>query len=356
MGRVIFSDNTQADFLKNVQVTSRFSINKLANLCKVSERTFRDWLRGKYTISEKSLFLLIDKFKLPIPRNIHLLDDYWYVKKGAKKGALKRLELYGPLGTPEGRRKGGIISQIRRRENPNKYRLLGCKVRKTFKNLTPSIELAEVAGIILGDGGITDYQLRITVSSIVDKPYADFVSSLFQKVFNEKPSITQSKSDNSLNITLSGASLVEKLEKWGFIKGDKVKHQVEFPEWIWKNLDFQKACVRGLMDTDGGCYFHKHRTNGLVYRNFGVSFANQSLPIVESVAKVLKSLGLKFSVTNRGTRIYIYSIEEIKKYFKLIGSHNLKNNKKLEYYLSQKTHRVGCESGLITDPGKIVWA
>lgn len=67
---------------------------------------------------------------------------------------------------------------------------------------------------------------------------------------------------------------------------------------------------------------------------------NKSLPIVQSVAKVLKSLGLKFSVTQNGTRVYIYSFEEIKKYFSLIGSHNPKNWKKFNYYLTQKTHRL----------------
>lgn len=79
-----------------------------------------------------------------------------------------------------------------------------------------------------------------------------------------------------------------------------------------------------------------------------------SLPIVRSVAKVLKSLGLKFSITKHGTRIYIYSLKEIKNYFSLIGSNNPKNNEKFNLYLNEKTHRVGCGSGLTGDPGKIV--
>lgn len=77
-----------------------------------------------------------------------------------------------------------------------------------------------------------------------------------------------------------------------------------------------------------------------MYQNFGMSFANKSLPIVRSVAKVLELVGLEFSITKGGTRIYIYSFEEIKNYFNLIGSNNPKNWKKFNYYLNQKTHRL----------------
>ena len=41
--------------------------------------------------------------------------------KGASKGGIKHLALYGPPGTPEGRKKGGHISQVRRKEHPEQY-------------------------------------------------------------------------------------------------------------------------------------------------------------------------------------------------------------------------------------------
>ncbi len=359
MPRIIFENNSQSEFLRNVKLKNDLSTNYLAVLCQVSPRTIRDWLRGKLTISEKAFRILVTKFSLEIPNNIKIVGDYWYTTKGGKKGALKRFELYGSLGTPEGRRKGGIISQSRRREDPEKYKLLGCNIKKEFKIEKPSLDLAEVTGIILGDGAITNDQLTVSLSSIVDRSYSKFVRCLIRSVFNEHPKIRERLSHHVIVHTLSGAGLVEELERFGFKRGNKVKQQVDFPVWIWQNVEFQKACVRGLMDTDGGCYFHKHKSNGLVYRNFGMCFTNKSLPIVQSVAKVLKSLGLKFSLTNSGTQIYIYSFEEIKKYFNLIGSHNQKNIDKFEFYLNQKSHRVifnkvGCESGLISDLGKVV--
>lgn len=346
MPRVIFPGNAQVDYLKMVKLKSGLNSNQLAIICGVVGRSFRDWARGKLTISEAALNRLQDKFpQIKAPENIKVVDDYWYAAKGSKKGALRRLELYGPPGTPEGRRKGGLMSQLQRKANPEKYKLLGCKLRKGFKVIKPSEEFAEVAGIILGDGGITNNQLRISVSSIVDREYAKYITCLFEEIFGSKPSWCERNDCNAINLILSGINLIEELEKLGFVKGDKVKHQVDFPTWIWQDIEFQKACVRGLMDTDGGCYFHTHKTNGLVYRNFGMCFSNKSLPLVQSMAGVLKLLGLKFSVANKGTQLYIYSFEEIKKYFKLVGSHNPKNWKKFNLYLNEKTHRVGCKSG-----------
>lgn len=340
MPRIIFKDNNQAEFLRNIKTLSQLDINDLSTICGVAPRTFRDWLRGKFTISQKALLILTTELSLPLPKNIEIINNYWYAINGARKGGLRRLEMFGPAGTPEGRRKGGVNSQLMRKNDPEKYRLLGCNIRKEFKVDKPSIEFAEAAGIILGDGGISNYQLRITVSSLVDREYAQFIKDLFEKVFNEIPNITEGKEEHRIDLTISGIDLVEELERWGFVKGDKVKHQVGFPGWVWGNIDFQKACVRGLMDTDGGCYFHRHKVNGLVYRNFGMSFANKSLPLINSMAKVLTDLGIKFSLAKKSTRIYIYSFAEIKKYFSLIGSRNIKNWIKFNCYLNESTHRV----------------
>lgn len=331
MGRVYFPSGEQKRWLDRIIRKSGLSATKLASLCKVNPRTFNDWKNGKFTTSQKAFLILKDKYKIPMSRKVHFLENFWYVSKGARKGGLKRFKLYGLPGNIESRRKGGLISQQRRRQDPEKYRILGCKVRKIFHLPKKSIYLAEVVGIILGDGGITDNQLKITLNKITDFEYAKYVRKLFKSVFCEQPAWYEPKKEIVVNLCISGLNLVNVLAKLGLNKGDKVKRQVDFPEWIWRNIDYQKVCVRGLMDTDGCAYFHYHQTKGLKYRNFGLVYTSHSVPLLTSVSRVLTRLKIKH--TKRSESVSIYDLEDIKKYFKIVGSSNKKHTDKFIYHL-----------------------
>lgn len=227
MGRIDFPKGKQSAWINGVLEKTELSTNEIAKICEVSGRTFRDWRREKYTISEKALLKLHEKFNILIPTNIRRLPDFWYVTKGARKGALRRLELYGLLGNQESRRNGGLISQKRRRENPEEYRALGCNVKKYFKIEIPTVEFAELAGILLGDGAISNIQVRITISMLTDRPYAKFISKLIYHVLGEYPSVFERPADHTINITVSGVGLVELLLKWGFVKGNKIAQEID---------------------------------------------------------------------------------------------------------------------------------
>lgn len=331
MTRIIFHKGEQSHFLKEILQGKRIGNDKLAEICRVSSRTIRDWRKEKFTLPEKALLQIHRELNIKIPLDVKYLPDYWYVIKGARKGALKRLEMYGPPGTLEGRKKGGKESQLRRKKDPEKYRLLGCNVRKKFSSLKKSRYLAEATGIILGDGGVTNYQLKIYLDRYTDREYAKYVQELFYRVFEEYPKEFDNKRDNTLVLILCGANLIDNLKSIGLDKGDKIKRQVDFPKWIWRKKEYQISCVRGLMDTDGGLYFHRHWSNGIKYRNLGLCFTSWSKPLLLSVAKVLDRYNFKFSIDDN-QRIYIYDLGEIKKYFNIIGTNNPKIRKKLEYH------------------------
>jgi hypothetical protein len=115
------------------------------------------------------------------------------------------------------------------------------------------------------------------------------------------------------------------LEGVGMQRGDKIRNQVSFPQWIRENPAYSVACVRGLFDTDGGLYFHKKRQ-----RNYlGWCFASFSEPLLFDVMNTLQKLG--FNVKKSGAyKLYIYSSKNISRYFEVVGSHNPKNIVKLE--------------------------
>lgn len=334
MGRIRFKKGKQRAWIEEILKKSRLPAAGIAKLCGVSARTIRDWRREKFTIFEDSCKLLSRKFGVKIPKEITLLNNYWYVAKGAKKGGLKALKLYGPPGTKEGRIKGGLMSQQRRRDDPEKYRLLGCNIPKDFKVLKKSEKLAELVGIILGDGGVSKYQVKITLNRDTDYSYANNVAKMVSEVFGDFPRWYDRFNESVVDLCISGTKLVDDLDRIGIRKGDKVKNQIDFPSWIWKKRSYIRACTRGLMDTDGCIYLHYHSTGGFKYRNIGICFTSHSRPLVLSFSKALVNENIKHSICDDETRIYLYDLEEVKKYIKIFGSSNPKHTEKLKYHLS----------------------
>ncbi len=108
-------------------------------------------------------------------------------------------------------------------------------------------------------------------------------------------------------------------------------HQVKNPEWIMRNQKYARACLRGLFDTDGGIYIHKHGNKKSRWNNLGWCFTNYSLPLVIDVKEVLRSNGIRPRGNER--RVFLYAISEIRKFMEIIGSSNSKNIDKYQRYM-----------------------
>ena len=256
MPRIKFQKGVQSLFLSSLQQHLGVTWFELSKKIKIHPRSLRDWRREKYTISEKAFkkLVVLGEGKIVIPA-YEVLPDFWSVEKAARKGGLVVAEKYGGPGTPEGRVKGGRISQEQRRRNPEKYRQAGCNIKKVFLKPPYSEKLAELVGILLGDGAISNYQVRVSLDRNVDRQYATFVRNLMHDLLGERPSFMERSEDNTIALTISGAGLVEVLEQIDLRRGNKVAHQVDFPKWVRSRRSYQIACVRGLFDTDGGLYF-----------------------------------------------------------------------------------------------------
>ncbi len=317
MGRLLFARGQQTKFLLSVLKYQNATVKKLAVLCGVSERTIRDWRREKFTLSEEAFKRIQKRFSLP-KTSFRLIDNYWYAKKGARSGGLRRLELYGPPGTKEGRQKGGRMSQLRRKQFPERYP--NCPTPRSYSLPKLSNDLAEFIGIILGDGGITPYQLKITLNSQEEKKYIIFVSNLLHKLFHAAPAIYQRKNEHTCNVALAGIGLVNMLSQLGVSPGSKVLRQADVPDWIKNNKKYATACLRGLMDTDGCVYHHNHISHGARCFNLGLTFTNRSRPLADFVFRTLLSLGLTAKRTIDG--VYVYRKENVDRYFSIVGSHN----------------------------------
>ncbi len=181
-------------------------------------------------------------------------NDYWYVTKGARKGALRRMELYGrSFGTPEGRRKGGLNSI-----KSHKRLATGFYPRKDVLTPRKTEPLAELIGAAMGDGGINPYQLKIYLNIKTDKQYSLYLKQLIETLFKISVSIKENPKESVIVLCANGVKLVKILHRLGLPIGDKNEQGLDIPSWIYQKRGWQLACLRGLLDTDGCTYIDHH--------------------------------------------------------------------------------------------------
>ena len=328
----------QSAFLEEAREKLPATWYDIAEICGVHESTLLNWRCEKSQMSLSALEKLSALSGVPKPKNIiKVSDKYWYTKKAGKAGGRAYLRLYGNPGTLEGRRKGGLLSQKRRRENPELYLKLGVIVRKEVAYPQESDQLAEVFGILLGDGNISDHQVAVYLNSTTDREYIRYVQNLLRTLFETAVSYRE-RERNTACLVISSKNLVEFLLKKGLVIGDKIAQQVDIPAWIFIKEDFQKACVRGLIDTDGSIYYHTHKVKGNWYRNIGICFTSHSAPLLMSVHGILLDLGFTAKCGN-GTHVYLYRQSEVKRYLEEVGTSNPKHLERYNRFIMEKSHK-----------------
>lgn len=188
--------------------------------------------------------------------------------------------------------------------------------------------LAEFCGVMLGDGGIAPYQIRVTLHAIEEPEYGSYVVELAKDLFGVTPRVYRRDNCQGIDIVLSRVEIVEYLvSKCGLSKGNKVKQQVNIPSWIRENRSFRIACLRGLFDTDGSVFEHMYLSKGKPYTYKKLGFTSASLPLLESVHHILNAEGIRNRYGSRHD-VRVDSRESVKRYFDLVGSHNPKHLKR----------------------------
>ncbi len=326
--RIKFPQGKQSAFLIKAKNTLGLRDKDLAKLLKISNRTLTDWKREKFCMSLGALKLLFRKTGTKAPKNIKILEPFWYTVKGASAGGVAVYKKYGYVGgNPEARKKKWFEwwNKIGRYK---KHPIIN--VSKPIKKPDLSEELAEFTGIVMGDGGLTKSQLVITLNYIDDLEYSKFVVKFIKKLFNVTPSKYKRFNSKVFVICISRVELVRFCAKIGLKIGNKIRQQIDIPHWIKTNSKFKIACMRGLIDTDGCIIIHKYKSRGKYYTYKKIAFTSRSLPLLKSVGAILDGLNFKHRIGNNFD-IRIEATEDVKNYFKIVGTHNPKHLKR--YYV-----------------------
>lgn len=240
-------------------------------------------------------------------------------------------EILEKLNDNWGRSKGGLVSEGK---------------TKKIKIPEESKELAEFYGIMLGDGNSHKtsfynsrkdkrgvYSIKIVGDSRLDNKYlANNVRPLIENLFEVNVRIGKFKSKenfknskNAMFLEANGVKIINFLETKGFKPGNKIKNKLRIPDWINKNKEYLKACLRGLYDTDGSIY---KITNQNSYQ---ICFTNYNLGLLDDVRDSLLKLGIICSKISKHD-IYITKKSELRKFLKDIGFSNDRHINKVKMW------------------------
>ena len=202
-------------------------------------------------------------------------------------------------------------------------------------------------GIVFGDGGINNlWQLVISLNSEADAEYSKYVQSLIKGLFNLDIATRKRPNKNVLTLVCSSTNLVDFLIENGAVRGNKIEQCIDIPNWIYNNFKFERAFVRGLVDTDGCLYIHNHNVKGKFYKNIGFCFTSYSRKLAVSIGNILKKNGITPHITDDDRRIYLYSSKAVSDYLSIFGSSNPRIlDKYAEWRGARVADRARLESG-----------
>ncbi len=324
--RVFFPTGKQAEFLLQSKKDLDCTWSALAEICEMSVRNLSDWRKEKSSLTFFAVKRICQKRKIAWPNNLVVKDAYWYTKKGAVAGGRAVVSKYGKVGGDESYRKKKWQAWWEK-----EGRLKSSKITQPlpFKKPVFSEDLAEFVGIMLGDGGITEHQITVTLNSVTDKEYLGFVAALIARLFDVPVMFYAHKQSLAKRTVVSRVALVKYLvEAVGLHVGSKVRQQVDIPSWIKENKQYSISCLRGLIDTDGCIILHRYRSKGRRYCYKKIGFTSRSYPLLRSVSAILLILGIKHRIMKNNWDIRIETQEEAKKYFQMVGTHNPKHLKR----------------------------
>ena len=176
---------------------------------------------------------------------------------------------------------------------------------------------------------INHYRLKITLDSIKDREYMEYIKILIKKVFNEKAIIDFRKNENTVDILLYKRKVIRELIKIGLKKSPKWERAIIPSQFLTEELE--KYVLRGYFDTDGSVIITNN--NGTIYPRLEMKICPSPMQI--QFIEILKRKRFKFGVYQIGRgeiRIQMNGISQLKKWKEDVGFSNSKHINKIKKF------------------------
>jgi hypothetical protein len=184
------------------------------------------------------------------------------------------------------------------------------RIRTRFPGLPKNGDLAELIGVILGDGHIEKFPRteRLLISSNSgNRGFVERYASLVGKLFKKKPYVYKQSNQNCTRISLYEKKISTRL---GIPSGSRKNIAIVVPSWITNKKSHIIRYLRGLYEAEGSYSIHKPTYT------YKFVFSNTNQALLKNVRKLLKVLG--FSSHSDSLRVQISKRNEVMKAVKLL--------------------------------------
>lgn len=288
--RLKFKIGLQKIFLIKIKEKSCLSWTKLAKRLNVCTHTLMfDWRNERSTLPQGIAKKLLDEYPF---EKWETIESKWIT---------------------------GVLDEDWRQKS------LADNIKKRIEIPPRSEELAEIFGIVLGDGHLDRKVLTIAGNSNELMHYI-YLNQKIKMLFGLDSKIIKIKNQNSMQLRVNSTELIKFLIANNFVLGDKIKNKESLPDWIFEKKEFIYGALRGLFDTDGGIYQKQKR-----YKRAIIEFQTESPHIRKNLFELIEKAGFKPSKSDVNVRIQNQA--EVLRFFQLIGSANPKNIIRYTYFI-----------------------
>lgn len=188
------------------------------------------------------------------------------------------------------------------------------KIKSDYRPFTKDESLAELIGVVLGDGHIQAFprtdRLIIAANASNDGFVQRYVN-IVTKIFGKKPYCMKAKDSNCIRISIYEKFISKRL---GIPAGNRRYSTVGIPRWVWRNKKRLIGCLRGLYEAEGSFCVHKPTST------YKMLFSNKNDALLHAVYRALCILG--FHPNRSGYKIQLSAKREVYAFKELIQFRN----------------------------------
>lgn len=154
-----------------------------------------------------------------------------------------------------------------------------------YKKILKNADLAELYGTILGDGCLEKFERTDKLTISFNRNATDHirhVSLIIERVFGKIPTTRKRKISHCDDLYFYQKNISNRIN---FPYSPKISKPLIIPEWIKKNKNFVKVCLKGMFETDGNLNIDNK------YKTCVISFSNRCITLLDDLYLVLKKYG-----------------------------------------------------------------